>query len=131
MKILSDSELARIKERAIEEYKNQQAQQAEDKKALYKEVNTHRSECLVGFNFNDPNITVFSIERTAMHDPLNERTIIGYYLTADANSLKEGTPMSGEKFVREWYLLCSREAHNELVKAFAEIKKTSKSLLKG
>lgn len=88
--------------------------------------NVKVNELLYAFNFKDPNITVFSIERDCIGDEC-ERTSIGFYTNSDPNNL------------REWYFNCSREHHNALVKLWGKeaaadtafSTATTKELLKG
>ncbi len=110
---LSEKELENIKAAAVRE--------ARDKKEHIDPAVTNRvrNQCKVAFNFNDPNMVVFSVERMNMSDPVQEKTVIGYYLKSDAENLKEGGTAHGGTFTRQWVLYCSREAHNELATLFA------------
>lgn len=150
---------ARCQERAVDVYK-----QTEDakrvtfnrEKAEREASIASRGECDVHFNFNDPNITVFSVERVK-HNTEEERTVIGYYVSealdekggeADTGAMisirtsngpsgpyatgvvdTKGVAGSGNltlKKIKEWTLLCSRGQHNKLVAQFEASRNTYK-----
>lgn len=126
--ILTDREIetmeARCQERAdkkaVDEYKKTEDAKRmafNEKQAELDALMAARGKCAVHFNFNDPNVVVFSVERVD-HNTDKERTIVGYYLKAEA--IKNGA--NEEKAIKEWSLLCSREQHNDLVDLFNEAK---------
>lgn len=117
--LLTDREIKalknKLKEEAVEEYKKSiehglwvQSKRMED-----------RETCDFTFDFTNPNVNVFSIERVDW-GTANERTTIGYYLKKEADAAKE----PGDKVIREWTLLCSRTQHNQLVQEFNNYKKS-------
>ena len=67
------------------------------------------SNASVVFDFYNPNITVFSIERIPVKDKGDiEETLIMYYHNKEP------------KCYSNWYVCCSREKHEELTIQFAE-----------
>ena len=66
------------------------------------------SNTSVVFDFNNPDITVYSIERVPIKDKGDiEKTLICYYHNSDP------------KFHKNWYAHCSRVRHEELTIQFA------------
>lgn len=122
--LLTDYELEKIKQDAQREALKEYSESEETQRKNIEWSISQRGECAVYFNFNDPNLVVFSVERVD-HHTMGERTIIGYYLKAEA--IKDGA--EEKKAIKEWALYCNRQQHNELVKKFNE--STSKQLLKG
>ena len=118
--LLTNKELEIMRDQMIREYIDSD----ENRMRRIEASISQRGKCAVYFNFSDPNVVVFSVERID-HGTLNERTTIGYYLKAAA--IHEGA--DEKKVIKEWALLCSREQHNQLVEEFN--KSTSKKLLKG
>lgn len=83
---------------------------------LQAELDQHKSvEHTASFAFDFKAVKVFSIERNS-HD---ERpcTVIGYLLPTE--EIKNDSVINSDK-VREWYLYCSMQQHEQLVKQFRE-----------
>jgi hypothetical protein len=118
MKILTNKEIELIKDTAVAEHMEKLM---DDEKQVLEKI-AARTECLFAFDFANPDINVFSIERNGWNTS-DETTIIGYILSGDIHDVKQ------------WYFCCSREQHNELVKKWVEYKSvkpnTSKKILKG
>jgi len=111
-----------IKHSAVEQYK----QSLEGRKQLGLVVDASRADCGVCvFNFNDPEIVVFSIERVA-HNTEDERTVIGYYFKRDLKNADERAPEENKKVIHQWYLVCSRENHAQLVEEWKGVSECSK-----
>lgn len=64
------------------------------------------------FSLNFSVMDVFSIERNSTNNKNDPCTIVGHFLTG----------ADGSKQTAEWYLYCSPETHNNLVKEFNEFK---------
>lgn len=99
-------------ENAVKAYQKQLA----DAPANYTEIDKLRSDCTAMLRFDNPHISIFSIERMEMNTRV-ERTIVGYVFVEDDK--KKPT-------VREWTLYISRKQHNELVEQYAK-NETTKS----
>lgn len=99
MKILSDSEYKKLVN-AYNELENIKAAKPVPNK----------DSCNFVFNFNDPLVRAFSVERLDWDTP-NERTVIGYAFTGITES-KSTTK------IEEWSFHCSREHHNQLAEEF-------------
>jgi hypothetical protein len=120
MKLLTDVEIKLIKQEAVVEYKRLQN---ENVLKIQNEIEC-REDAMVGFNFGDPLISVFSIERIHQNT-VDERTVLGYYLTNEK-----------EPKIQTWHLYISRSQHNDLVKTWVSYHsekslKSKKKLLKG
>jgi len=124
MKILTNKEIDLIKDTAVAEHMKKLMN---EKKQVLENISA-RFQCLFAFDFANPDINVFSIERNGWNTP-DERTIIGYILSGDIHDDLH------KRTLKEWSLFCSREQHNELVKKWVEYKSvkpnTSKKILKG
>lgn len=81
-------------------------------KELTKEKeDTSKSECVLDFS----KIRVFSVERYINHgDPC---TLIGYLLSEPITS-SDGTFLTTKDVVCQWYLYCSPQRHEEIVREF-------------
>ncbi len=111
--LVTDREIQRIKDDAVENYKTEEYNSVEELK---------REGCKVGFDLSNPAIRVFSIERI-WGSARDERTVIGYQLQKD-----DGAE------IKEWTLLCSRNQHNQLAEILFNKKPSTpakKPLLKG
>lgn len=124
MKLLTDKQIETIKDIAVAKYIRDKI----DKEGRDLQKIDERGACAFAFDFSNPDINVFSIERSGWNTP-DERTIIGYILSDDIHDDKNKSTL------KEWYLLCSREQHNELVNKWLEYKaakpNTQKKILKG
>jgi hypothetical protein len=124
MKILTNKEIELIKDIAVAEHMEKLM---DDEKQVLEKISS-RTECLFAFDFANPDINVFSIERNGWNTS-DETTIIGYILSGDIHDDLH------KRTLKEWSLFCSREQHNELVKKWVEYKSvklnTSKKILKG
>ncbi len=112
--LLTNWELNGLRKQAVEDYIA-----SEENKIREIEIKlSQRENCAVYFNFNDPNISAFSIERLDF-GTLSERTVIGYYLRAAAsvNGADE------KKVIKEWTIFCGRKQHNQLVEEFNKSKR--------
>jgi hypothetical protein len=112
LKLYFNKSIERIKQRAGEDA----VKAAVNNRLNIEATIAARSECVTGFNFRDPNVRVFSIERVD-YGTLNERTVIGYYLQNEIDDPEQAKTDSkgSSKFIHEWYVLLSREGHNKLV----------------
>lgn len=124
MKLLTDKQIETIKDIAVAKYiRDKIDQEGRDLQKI-----DERGACAFAFDFSNPDIYVFSIERSGWNTS-DERTIIGYILSGDIHDDKNKSTL------KEWDLLCSREQHNELVKKWLEYKaakpNTQKKTLKG
>lgn len=72
-------------------------------------IDNTRNQAGPGFNFNDPLICVFSIERVKMNFE-DERTAIGYYFKGEIPPK-----------IHEWHFHCSRAHHRDLVDQFNKL----------
>ena len=102
MKILTDNEYDRLLKEAYNE--------GYDEGVFIKVKNEiEESNASVIFDFYNPNITVFSIERVPVKDKGDiEKTLIMYYHNKEP------------KCHYSWYVCCSREKHEELTIQFAD-----------
>jgi len=112
-KIYSQSSINRIREQAAADaifaYKKSEA----SKPQAYIDIDRVREDCTVMLKFDNPHMSIFSIERMNMNDT-NERTVIGYVFTGEE-----------KPHVKEWTLYISRRQHNELVQKFATHKESN------
>jgi len=102
MKLLTDKEYDRLLKEAYNE--------GYDEGFFIKVKNEiEESNASVVFDFYNPNITVFSIERIPVKDKGDiEKTLIMYYHNKEP------------KCHSNWWVSCSREKHEELAIQFAE-----------
>lgn len=103
MKIYSDEEfealLTKIRKAAHNE--GRQAQREETAKIEREDIPF--SDVIFEFDFSNPAINVFSLERVQKEN--EERTVIGYYLDVPGSA----------PTIKEWYFSCTRKQHNMLV----------------
>lgn len=119
-----------IKRDAVEQYKRsfegrKEIGLAEDS------IRASSGEC--SFRFNDPEISVFSIERLSQ-GTTDERTVIGYYFKRDFKNAEERSPEENKKVIHQWFLVCSRENHVRLIEEWEGLSDSSKpkqTVLKG
>lgn len=96
-------------ENAVKDYQKQLANAPAD----YTEIDRVRSDCTAMLKFDNPHVSIFSIERMEMNTR-NERTIVGYVFIEEVNSEKK------KPVVKEWSLYISRKQHNELVEQYVK-----------
>lgn len=77
------------------------------------------------FNFNDPQIRVFSIERNLRQwngiSGLVWTTEIGYYRVDEVGqNIQSPKDEEGHSRIRSWSFICDDEAHNKLVREWKE-----------
>ena len=130
---VTDREIERIKNEAV----------AKSKPWLTTSYTTscevERDTANAAFNFNDHNITVFTIKRIDMGNSVTEHTVIGYYFNTNFDNVEKSTAPLGGVVIRQWFLYCSRGQHNKLVEEFTASTKNKvvatptakKQLLKG
>jgi len=134
MKLYTDEQIEEIKSKAVTDAISNYSKELENQFDGVENAIKARSECPPSFNFNDENFNVFSVERIDMPSTAgvpnrNERTLIGYTILGENNTL----------IIKEWSFYCSREDHNKLVAEFNAVKKdvkqekpaSKKSLIKG
>ena len=124
MKLLTDKQIETIKDIAVAKYiRDKIDQEGRDLQKI-----DERGACAFAFDFSNPDVNVFSIERSGWNTS-DERTIIGYILSGDIHDDQNKSTL------KQWDLFCSREQHNELVKKWLEYKaakpNTQKKTLKG
>ena len=101
MKVLTDNKY----EELVKESYNKGFQ---DSRASYVSEVIEKTNASVVFDFNSPDITVYSIERIPIKDKGDiEKTLICYYHNSDP------------KCHSNWYTHCSRVRHEELTIQFA------------
>jgi hypothetical protein len=116
----------------------------EEKSINHTDMDALRNTTTASFSFSDPNVRVFAVQRMAMGNSIDERTVVGYYLVADFANGKVGEKPTDASVIRTYNVYCSRDQNNKLVeefvascKAYAEealkptIAKDQKKLLKG
>jgi hypothetical protein len=120
--IITNAEFETLKKQlaseAVEKYKNTEEGKRvafDSRRADQDALIAAREESDVYFNFSDPKINVFSVERV-QHGTANEHTIIGYYTISEM--LRKTNDGTESKKMDQWYLHCSRAQHNKLVMQF-------------
>lgn len=71
------------------------------------------------FSFDFKAVNAFSVERNWNNGKVC--TVVGY--TVDEQTIHDGGKILDKQIVKEWYLYCSEEQHEKLVKEFNEHKK--------
>lgn len=96
-----------------------------------------RLDCDSQFDFYNPHLVPYLIERLDMNNGDIERTFISYYFAENLKPIPEGLEFVAP-ILREVNIYCSREEHNRLVKEFQEAtrarfgtKESRKAVLKG
>lgn len=109
------------KQEVLEKQKPIREQLLENEIANLKEfiasLESKTRNCTFVFDFNAVN--AFSIERNWNNGKVC--TIIGY--TTDEQIIHDGDKITDKQIVKEWYLYCSEEQHEKLVKEFNEHRK--------
>ena len=124
MKLLTDKQIETIKDIAVAKYiRDKIDQEGRDLQKI-----AERGACSFEFDFKNPDINVFSIERIDWNTS-DEKTVIGYILSCDIHDGEH------QRTLKQWYLFCSRHQHNELIEKWLEYKasksNTQKKILKG
>ena len=134
MKLYTDEQIEEIKSKASVDAISTYKKELQNEYTAIESAIKARAECAASFDFNNENISVFSVERMEMPSVagvpnIRERTHISYFIFNE----------NGGTTIKEWIFYCSREDHNKLVAEFNAVKKSvkqekpasKKSLIKG
>ena len=106
-------EISRLKQENRELQTKYELQKQAYDGLLAKQENISVSEAVIDFK----NLRVFSVER--FHKDGDPCTVLGYFLNEPVIA-SDGSVVANKDVVHQWYLYCSVERHEELVRQYKE-----------